>query len=509
MILRRLQRSLSETTPIRPAATLSASVACLLLCISCLMVWVVVAMAEPAGGGQVLNADARSPFAVVAEQVMPAVVSITSSKSFTHPDIEGDAPGDDLFRFFPRQRRLPGQQFEMPSSGSGFLVSDEGYVLTNNHVVADATEVEVLLPDETRPRKAEIVGLDPSTDLAVLKIDVRDREISYLRFADSDGVQVGDWAIAIGNPLGELAGSLTVGVISAKGRSDLNIQGGAPRYQDFLQTDAAINFGNSGGPLVDIHGRVIGVNTAINASGQNIGFTIPINLAAHIYEEIRDHGRVVRGYLGVRMRTLSAELAAGRDLAIDEGVLIVEVRPDTPAQRGGVEVGDVIVEFDGQPIREDRDLQFRVADAKVGSKATLRVLRDGAERDLSVTLIEYREEDLLAVSDVPAETGESWLGIRAADVADESNPEVGQLRDAFEVTENAGVIVLGVESGSAAEAARLQAGDVIVEVVNTPIDSLADFMAASELYRDRIKPIALLVRRGEMTSYLTIDPVDQ
>lgn len=463
--------------------------------------------AAPATEGRDLNADLQSPFAVVADHVMPAVVSITSSKSFTHPDIGGDNPGDDLFRFFPRQRRLPGQQFEMPSSGSGFLVSDEGYVLTNNHVVADATEVEVLLPDETQPRKAEIVGLDPSTDLAVLKVDVSDREVRYLQFADSDEVRVGDWAIAIGNPLGELAGSLTVGVISAKGRSDLNIQGGAPRYQDFLQTDAAINFGNSGGPLVDIHGRVIGINTAINASGQNIGFTIPINLAAHIYEEIRDHGRVVRGYLGVRMRTLTAELAAGRDLDVEAGVLIVEVRPDTPAERGGVEVGDVIVEFEGQPIREDRDLQFRVADAKVGSTARLRVIRDGQEKDLSVTLVEYSEEDALAVSDAPVESGETWLGIRAADVQDESNPEVGRLRDAFEVTQESGVIVLDVEAGSAAEAARLQPGDVIVEVVNTPIDNLADFVAASERYRDRTKPIALLVRRGEMTSYLTIDPV--
>ncbi len=467
------------------------------------------AAASPATDGDGVNVGVESPFAVVAEHVMPAVVSITSSKSFTHPDIEGDDPGDDLFRFFPRQRRLPGQRFEMPSSGSGFLVSDEGYILTNNHVVSDATEVEVLLPDEVQPRKAEIVGLDPSTDLAVLKIDVSDRKIAYLRFGDSDEVRVGDWAIAIGNPLGELAGSLTVGVISAKGRSDLNIQGGAPRYQDFLQTDAAINFGNSGGPLVDIHGQVIGINTAINASGQNIGFTIPINLAAHIFEEIRDHGRVVRGYLGVRMRTLTPELAAGRDLSIDEGVLIVEVRPDTPAERGGVKVGDVIVEFDGQPIREDRDLQFRVADAKVGSRPVLQVIRDGERLDLPVELVEYREEDVLAASDAPLETGEVWLGIRAADVADESNPEVGRLRDAFEVTEDRGVIVLEVEAGSAAEAARLQAGDVIVEVVNTPIDSLADFVAASERYRDRTKPIALLVRRGEMTSYLTIDPVDQ
>jgi serine protease Do len=464
--------------------------------------------AAPVAKGHLLNPDRQSPFAAVAEAVMPAVVSITTTKPFTHPDIAGDDPGDDLFRFFPHDRRLPGQQFEIPSSGSGFLVSDEGYVLTNNHVVADATEVEVLLPDENQSRKAEIVGLDPSTDLAVLKIDVSDREVNFLQFADSDEVRVGDWAIAIGNPLGELAGSLTVGVISAKGRSDLNIQGGAPRYQDFLQTDAAINFGNSGGPLVDIHGRVIGINTAINASGQNIGFTIPINLASHIYDEIRQHGRVIRGYLGVRMRTLTPELAEGRDLEVDRGALIVEVRPDTPAERGGLQVGDVVVEFGGQPIREDRDLQFRVADAKVGSTAELKILRDGKERRLEVTLAELPEDQVLAAADTVPPTGETWLGIRAADVADESNPEVGRLRDTFGVTQDSGVIVLSVEKGSAADAARLQPGDVIVEVVNTPIDTLDDFVRVSERYRDRTKPIALLVRRGEMTSYLTIDPVE-
>lgn len=465
--------------------------------------------ARPATEGRELNPDFRSPFAVVAEKVMPAVVSITASRSFVHPEINEDDPMEDLFRFFPRDRRTPGRDFEVPGAGSGFLVSDDGYVLTNNHVVSEASEVEVLLPDESQARPAEIVGQDPSTDLAVLKIDVSDREIVHLQFGDSEAVQVGDYAIAIGNPLGQLAGSLTVGVISAKGRSDLAIQGGAPRYQDFLQTDAAINFGNSGGPLVDVHGRVIGVNTAINASGQNIGFTIPINLASRIYTELRDKGRVVRGYLGVQMRTLTPELAQGRDLDLEEGVLVVEVRPDTPADEGGLRTGDVIVAFNDAPIVEDRDLQFEVADAPVGSRAAVRIYRDGEYEEISVVLAEYPEEGVLAAADTPEESGETWLGIRAADVRDRSNPEVSRLRDTFGIEEESGVIVLEVAAGSAAEQARLQPGDVIVEVVNSPIDDLEDFMAAAERYEDRAKPIALLVRRGEMTSYLTIDPAAQ
>ena len=260
---------------------------------------------------QDLNPGMSSPFARVAQRVMPAVVSITASKSFEHPPVEGE----DLFRFFPRERGMR-RDMQMPGAGSGFVISADGYILTNNHVIADATEIEVQFPGDDASHPAEIVGQDPSTDLALLKIDTQGERLDYLVFTDSEGVRVGDYAIAIGNPLGELAGSLTVGVISAKGRSDLQIQGGTPRYQDFLQTDAAINFGNSGGPLVDIHGRVIGVNTAINASGQNIGFTIPSNLAVSITEQLRTTGRVVRGYLGVRMDDMTRDLAEGRDLDI-------------------------------------------------------------------------------------------------------------------------------------------------------------------------------------------------
>lgn len=456
-----------------------------------------------------LNAGVQSPFAVVAERVMPAVVSITANKTFSHPDV---SPDSDLFRFFPRERGLR-RDMEMPGAGSGFVVSADGYVLTNNHVIADANSVEVLLPGAREALDAEIIGQDPSTDLALLKIDPKGQKLSPLVFADSDAVKVGDWAIAIGNPLGQLAGSLTVGVISAKGRSDLNIQGGAPRYQDFLQTDAAINFGNSGGPLVDIHGRVIGVNTAINATGQNIGFTIPSNLAMKVYTQLRAKGRVVRGYLGVRMTTLSREMAEGRDLGVRSGVMVDDVVGDSPASRAGLRPGDVITAFNGEAITDSRDLQFKVADAPVGERARIEIHREGRTQQLEVVLAELTENALAATpsprGDAPAADGESWLGITVASLADRADPRVDELVETYGIADREGVVVVAVEPGSPADRARLRPGDVIVEIVNSSVATLEDFREAARRYRERTKQIAVLVRRGEMSSFVTIDPLSE
>ena len=499
-------RSLSATAPGTGAPALRFLIASAVL-VSLLLAALPV-RAQSVSTTEDLNPGIESPFARVAAEVMPAVVSITASKNFEHPPIEGD----DLFRFFRPERGLR-RDMQMPGAGSGFVISDDGYVLTNNHVIAEATEIEVFLPGVDEGYPAEIIGQDPSTDLALLKIDSRGERLDYLMFANSEGIRVGDYAIAIGNPLGQLAGSLTVGVISAKGRSDLQIQGGTPRYQDFLQTDAAINFGNSGGPLVDIHGRVIGVNTAINASGQNIGFTIPSNLALRITEQLRDNGRVIRGFLGVRMDNLTRDLAEGRDLAITYGVIIREVLPDTPAERGGVRVGDVVYEFNGERIRNDNDLQWKVADSPVGEEAVLKIHRDGRDMELDVVLTELDMAQTVLASagpqgDMSSVEDETWLGITVTSLDDTEDPRVDELVDMFDIRESRGVLVVDVEPGSPADNARLQPGDVIFEIVDRTVDDMGDFRDAQRRFADRTRKIAIGYRRGDVTAYAPIDPLD-
>jgi Do/DeqQ family serine protease len=455
-----------------------------------------------------LNAGIESPFVAVAERVSPAVAAIRTTRAFTHGELQGENPMEEMFRrFFRPDSDFGEREFDMPGAGSGFVVSADGYVITNNHVVADATEISVSLPGFDTPLDAEIVGTDPATDLAVLKVDSR-QKLPFLEFGDSDAIAVGAWAIAIGNPLGELAGSLTVGIVSAKGRTDLRIQGGTPRYQDFLQTDAAINFGNSGGPLVDIHGRVIGVNTAINAAGQNIGFAIPINLAARIYQQLVEYGRVSRGYLGVQMEAITPALAEARDLDIQWGVEVTDVLDDTPAAKAGIRRGDIIVEFGGHAIRNSNDLRFRVADSPVGRSAKVKLYRDGKQQTVDVVLAEFDENVAVAAapqSEAGDARGERWLGVLAASLSDPSE-RVQSLIETFDIREEAGVVVVDVERGSPADRARLRPGDVIVEIVNVDIRDLADFQAARDQFAQRDKPIAVAIRRGTLFSYVTIDP---
>jgi Do/DeqQ family serine protease len=469
--------------------------------ILCASAWLLpsLAAAQRVTEEKLVNPDLVSPFARVAESVMPSVASIRTVSAFDHPQV-----GGDFDRFFRGQGDM-----DRPGAGSGFVIEAEGYILTNNHVIDGADEVSVVIYGIDEEFEAEVVGQDPGTDLAVLKIDPKGHSLAAVSFADSDRLKVGDWAVAIGNPLGELASSLTVGVISAKGRSDLVIQGANLLYQDFLQTDAAINFGNSGGPLLDIHGRVIGVNTAINAAGQNIGFTIPSNLAVRIAAQLREQGRVVRGYLGVVMQDLSADLAEGRDLSIDYGVLVEEVRPNTPAERSGIERGDVIVRVGDAEIRDSDDLRFKIADSPVGEAVAVEVHREGRNVELDIVLAERPSDDLLARSeggDVSTDDLETWLGMAVAGL-DANDPRVDELIAAFDIRDDRGVIVVDVEPGSPADEARVRPGDVIFEVVTRAIDDVGDFEGARRYYQERTKPIALGIRRGEVTSYISVDPL--
>jgi Do/DeqQ family serine protease len=455
------------------------------------------------------NSFIQSPFVAVADRVVPGVVAIS-----THSEAPARGGGrnfhpwgdmfDDLFPNDPRQpERAPRRQND--GAGSGFFMRHEaymegyGYVLTNNHVVNNATEVVILLSDDKK-LKAEIVGQDPDTDVAVLKVDPKDYDgdLPFLDFGDSDEIRVGDWAVAVGNPFGQLAGSLTVGVISAKGRDDLNIMGGTPNYQDFIQTDASINFGNSGGPLVDIHGRVIGMNTAINAAGQGIGFAIPINMASKVAEELITNGRVVRGYLGIRPQALTPEIAESFDLPNTNGILIGDVVADTPAARAGLETGDVIVEQTGQEVSAVKAFRLKVAELPVGKQIHTALIREGKRRNVDVELEERPDNVVASVQPGSGGTVE-WAGISVVDL------DSREAQRMLEGPEEAGVLVVGVGPDSPAAEAGIRPGDVIKEIGNMEIADRGDYRSAVKKYEGK-KAVAILVKRGNQTLYVGLKP---
>ncbi|MCP4544874.1 MAG: PDZ domain-containing protein [bacterium] len=445
-----------------------------------------------------LTENGQSPFRRVAEIVVPSVVSIEIIREMDSS--LQDHPFFEQFRqFMPRQQ--DNQEPRMvPGSGSGFLVSDQGIIITNNHVIQDATTISVTLPGEKDSYTAEVLGTDPRTDLAVIGIiDGEDRRFPFIEYGDSDTARVGDWAIAIGNPLGELEGSLTVGVISAKGRSNLAIAGSAPTYQDFIQTDAAINFGNSGGPLVDIEGRVIGINTAINASGQGIGFAIPINLASKIIPQLIDHGRVIRAYLGVMPRELDSDYAEALGLEINRGILVEDVVSGTPADRAGLREGDVIVGLDEQAVDDVDRFRFMVAERNVGDMIVISVHRDGEVLEMSIELMEFPEDET-SLAEMQATEETDWFGMEVEDVSSSS------LVESLDLEADSGVVVTRIRIGSPAQLAELRVGDVIQKIKNVKIEDMDDFNDAARKFGKSDKRIGLLVQRRAYSTFLFITP---
>jgi serine protease Do len=437
-----------------------------------------------------------SPFVTVGREVRPAVVNIRTVRSVTQGGVDINPLQEMFRRFFPGGPE-GGEKFELPGSGSGFVVSADGHILTNHHVIAQADAIHVRFTRERQEYEAVLVGSDPNTDLALLKIEA-DRPLRPLAFGDSDAVEVGEWAIAIGNPFGHLEGSLTVGVVSAKGRSDLVISGLTPRYQDFLQTDASINFGNSGGPLVDITGAVIGVNTAVNTGGQGISFAIPSNLARRIYEQLRDHGRVIRGYLGIRTAASGSEGA----LAADDGVLgarITAVLPGSPAAEAGLEEGDLIVSFAGEEVGTEHRLQFLIAESPVGRDLPCEIVRDGERRTLAVRLVEQGEDA------AAEEAEERWLGLEVASLSD-PDPRVSRLRETLGIDLADGVIVLSVDPGSSAAEAGIRPGDVLVSLDGEDLPDLATYRRLRSAWAGRQEPIRARVRTGTIDSYVMLQP---
>jgi serine protease Do len=452
----------------------------------------IVAQSSPAYRGGI----EPSPFVAVAENVMPGVVSIdTKKKVDTGSAFEFNEPFGRIFRdLIPEFQR---REYEVPGFASGFIFHTDGYVVTNNHVVTDAEEITVRLLDESE-YTAQVVGADPNTDIAVLKIEA-DGDLPLVRLGDSESIRIGDWAIAIGNPFGRLEGTVTVGVISAKGRSALSIVGGTPALQDFIQTDASINFGNSGGPLVNIEGEAIGMNTAINPLGQGIGFAIPINMVKHVTDEIIKHGKVSWGYLGILPQEIDRDMAEALGVEPKAGILVGSVVEDSPAYDAGLETGDIILEFDGKKVGGDVD-QFRltVAEAGMGNEVNVAILRDGDRRNLKVKLGERPTEVARAGE---RRQRQEWLGLDVDDVTGT------QGRRYAPSDLKTGVVVTGVVEGSPAEEAGLRVGDLIEEVNGEEVDDLSNFRELrKEAMEKKGKPVLLLIRREGVTRYVPVKP---
>lgn len=433
-------------------------------------------------------------FVDIVKKEKPAVVNISTTKVVRnrgyggHPNTPSDPFrdffGDDFFdRFFGQ---LPKREYKTQNLGSGFIISKDGYILTNNHVIENADEIIVRLTDE-REFKAKIVGKDAKTDVAVIKIEDHD-DLPVVTMGDSDRLEVGEWVIAIGNPFG-VGQTVTAGIVSAKGREI-----GAGPYDDFIQTDASINPGNSGGPLFNVMGEVVGINTAIfSPSGGNvgIGFATPINIAKDMLPQLKEKGSVTRGWLGVMIQPITKELAEIMKLPSEEGALVGDVVDDSPAEKAGIKRGDVIVEFAGEKIGKMKQLPTVVAATPIGKKVKIKILRAGKGKTITAKI-----ERLGEAEEEPEVGTMTDLGLSVQEIT----PELARQLD---LQINRGAIVTMVERGGAADRGGLRRGDVILQVNQKDIEELDD-------YRREIKrlqkgdSVLFLLMRGKGTFYTTI-----
>lgn len=459
------------------------------------------AAAQQAGSIETLEQTGKT-FAAIAEQASKAVVGIQAERNvrnrqyWTVPDWPFEDFFDDEFfdRFFRRQMpkdRTPRRKFRQQAQGSGFIITSDGYILTNNHLVGEAEEVTVKLSDESQ-YDGKIIGTDPDSDVAVIKIDADN--LPYLELADSDDIRVGEWVLAVGSPFG-LSHTVTAGIISAKGRSGVGIAA----YEDFIQTDAAINPGNSGGPLLNLKGKVIGINTAIiSRSGGNlgIGLAIPSNMAKYIYDQLLEGGKVVRGYLGVTIQDLTPDLAKSFGMEDSKGILVPDVAKDSAADKGGIEKEDIILELNGEPTEKADELRNKVAMLKPGTKVEVVVLRDGKKKNLTVELGKRPPQQQLAQemrgeSDVGEE-----LGIEVQNLTDDLAQRLG-----YEGL--SGVVISGVKPDSLAASAGLKSGMLITEVNRNAVNNIKEF---TDAVKDAKKngSVLLLVNTGSYNRFVVL-----
>jgi serine protease Do len=451
--------------------------------------WGATRAGQPPGRGAAASApiirvampESSNTFRQVAATVGPAVVNINTVTVVRNPFAGQRTPMEEFFgeEFFRRFFGGP-REFTQKSLGSGVVVDGSGIALTNAHVVENASEIEVLTADGKK-HKAKVVGADPRSDLAVLRLQ-GGGSFPAARLGDSEALQVGDWVLAIGSPFG-FTQTVTAGIISAKGRL---LEGGP--VSEFLQTDAAINPGNSGGPLVNMTGEVVGINTAIasrSGGSQGIGFAIPINIARKIYTELTTRGRVTRGWMGVSVQPLTSELANSFGAGDDSGVLVADVVDGSPAEKGGLKSGDIILEFNGKRVAAPGDLQRAVGLTGPGSTARLKVLRDRAERTVEIRIGEAPDEAEQAAK--PGGRARTLLGLDVRPLTPDVARQLGVRGD--------GIVVTSVEDGSPAEGAGIQLGDVIREVNRQRVRTVAEFERATRGLREGER-VTLLLHRG-------------
>jgi serine protease Do len=426
-------------------------------------------------------------FADLSEHVSPGVVNISTKKTIVAHSLE------DFFPFPFQQDPFGGggppteHKQQVPSLGTGFVISQDGYIVTNNHVIEDVESITVRFADGVE-LPAEIVGRDPKTDVALIRVKSK-KDLFALPLGDSDAVRPGEWVVAIGNPFG-LEHTVTAGIVSAKHR---NIDQGL--YDDYIQTDAAINPGNSGGPLLNLSGEVIGINTAINPRANTIGFAVPINMAKDILPQLRAKGSVTRGWLGVVIQKITPEIAEEFGLEDPKGALVSKVVPDGPAADAGIEQRDVIREFDGQPIDDFDDLPRLVARTPIEKKVPIVVVRDGKRKTLQTVVGALDEPEVKTAAADAAPEGATTFGLRVQDLSPELAEQLGLEADAT------GVVVSAVDPNGPAGEAGLRRGDVIVEVDRHEVQSTADLQKRLGETDDRA---LLLVRRGDSQLYVPL-----